>query len=89
MIGSRVAVQTKCLALPLRQALHTASRLGGDGVQIDLRQVVRSQPRLDLVTVTLSEKVMRGVDGTAPYTDEIGIFGLAQRVSDQEIITHR
>ncbi len=38
MIGSRVAVQTKCLALPLRQALHTAGRLGADGVQIDLRQ---------------------------------------------------
>jgi sugar phosphate isomerase/epimerase len=38
MIGSRVAVQTKCLALPLRQALHTAGRLGADGVQLDLRQ---------------------------------------------------
>src|SRR5215213_562163 len=38
MIGVRVAVQTKCLAQPLRQALHTASRLGAEGVQIDLRQ---------------------------------------------------
>jgi sugar phosphate isomerase/epimerase len=38
MIGVKVAVQTKCLAQPLRQALHTARRLGGEGVQIDLRQ---------------------------------------------------
>ena len=37
MIGVRVAVQTKCLAQPLRQALHTASSLGAEGVQIDLR----------------------------------------------------
>lgn len=37
MIGVRVAVQTKCLAQPLRQALHTASRVGAEGVQIDLR----------------------------------------------------
>ncbi|HEX6962037.1 MAG TPA: TIM barrel protein [Lacipirellula sp.] len=37
MIGIKVAVQTKCLAQPLRQALHTASRLGGEGVQLDLR----------------------------------------------------
>lgn len=37
MIGVRIAVQTKCLAQPLRQALHTAGRLGADGVQIDLR----------------------------------------------------
>jgi sugar phosphate isomerase/epimerase len=32
-----IAVQTKCLALPLRQALHTAGRTGADGVEIDLR----------------------------------------------------
>jgi hypothetical protein len=38
VIGVRVAVQTKCLAQPLRQALHTASSLGCEGVQIDLRQ---------------------------------------------------
>jgi sugar phosphate isomerase/epimerase len=38
MIGVRVAIQTKCLAQPLRQALHTARRLGGEGVQIDLRE---------------------------------------------------
>ncbi len=37
MIGVKVAVQTKCLAQPLRQALHTAARAGGAGVQIDLR----------------------------------------------------
>lgn len=38
MIGVRVAIQTKCLAQPLKQALHTAGRLEADGVQIDLRQ---------------------------------------------------
>ena len=37
MIGVRIAVQTKCLAQPLRQALHTAGGLGCEGVQIDLR----------------------------------------------------
>lgn len=38
MIGVRIAIQTKCLAQPLRQALHTAGQLEADGVQIDLRQ---------------------------------------------------
>ena len=38
MIGVRIAIQTKCLGIPLRQALHTAGRLEADGVQIDLRQ---------------------------------------------------
>jgi sugar phosphate isomerase/epimerase len=38
VIGVRIAIQTKCLAQPLRQALHTAGRLEADGVQIDLRQ---------------------------------------------------
>lgn len=38
MIGVRIAIQTKCLAQPLRQALHTAGRLEAEGVQIDLRQ---------------------------------------------------
>jgi sugar phosphate isomerase/epimerase len=38
MLGVRVAVQTKCLAQPLRQALHTAAVAEADGVQIDLRQ---------------------------------------------------
>lgn len=38
MIGVRVAVQTKCLAQPLRQALHTAAAAGAAGVQIDLRE---------------------------------------------------
>jgi sugar phosphate isomerase/epimerase len=37
VIGVRVAVQTKCLAQPLRQALHTAGGLGAEGVQLDLR----------------------------------------------------
>lgn len=38
MIGSRLALQTRCLAQPLRKALHTAGRLGYDGVQIEARQ---------------------------------------------------
>jgi len=37
VIGSRLALQTRCLAQSLKQALHTASRLGYDGVQIDAR----------------------------------------------------
>ena len=37
MIGLRIAVQTECLAQPLRQALHTVGPLGADGVQINLR----------------------------------------------------
>jgi sugar phosphate isomerase/epimerase len=37
MLGVKVAIQTKCLAQPLRQALHTAARLEADGVQFDLR----------------------------------------------------
>jgi sugar phosphate isomerase/epimerase len=38
MIGVRIAIQTKCLGMPLRQALHTAGRLEAEGVQIDLRE---------------------------------------------------
>jgi sugar phosphate isomerase/epimerase len=53
MIGSRVAVQTKCLALPLRQSLHTSSRLGAEGVQIDLRQ--------ELSAAELSDTAVRQV----------------------------
>ena len=37
MGGAKIAVQTKCLAQPIKQALHTAARLGCEGVQIDLR----------------------------------------------------
>lgn len=37
MMGLRIALQTRRLAQPLRQALHTAARLGVDGVQLDLR----------------------------------------------------
>jgi sugar phosphate isomerase/epimerase len=37
VIGVRIAVQTRCLAQPLRQALLTAGRLGCEGVQIDAR----------------------------------------------------
>ncbi len=37
MIGARIAIQTRCLGLPLKQALHAAGRLGCDGVQIDAR----------------------------------------------------
>jgi sugar phosphate isomerase/epimerase len=37
VIGLRIALQTQCLAQPLRQALHTASRLGAEGIQLNLR----------------------------------------------------
>lgn len=37
MVGARIAVQTKCLAQPLKKALHTAAAMQADGVQIDLR----------------------------------------------------
>lgn len=37
MIGVRIAVQTRCFAQPLKQALHTAAQIGCDGVQIDSR----------------------------------------------------
>jgi sugar phosphate isomerase/epimerase len=37
MIRSKIAVQTRCLAQPFKQALHTAGRIGADGVQIDAR----------------------------------------------------
>jgi sugar phosphate isomerase/epimerase len=38
-----IAVQTRCLGQPLRQALHTAARIGASGVQIDARTEL--QPR--------------------------------------------
>lgn len=38
MIGPRIAVQTHCLGQPLKQALHTAARIGCEGVQIDARE---------------------------------------------------
>jgi sugar phosphate isomerase/epimerase len=37
VIRARIAVETRCLGQPLKQALHTASRIGCDGVQIDAR----------------------------------------------------
>jgi sugar phosphate isomerase/epimerase len=37
----QIAVQTRCLAQPLRQALHTAGTLGFAGVQIDAREELR------------------------------------------------
>ena len=37
MIAPRIAVATRCLRLPIRQALHTAARLEAHGVQVDLR----------------------------------------------------
>ncbi len=47
MIGLRIAVQTRSLAQPLRQALHTARALGADGVQIDAREELRPQDLSD------------------------------------------
>ena len=37
MNGIRIAAQTRCLAQPIKKALHTAASLGCDGVQIDAR----------------------------------------------------
>ncbi len=37
----QIAVQTRCLAQPLKQALHTAGNLGFAGVQIDAREELR------------------------------------------------
>jgi sugar phosphate isomerase/epimerase len=37
MVGARIAVQTQCLAQPLKKALHIAGAMPCDGVQIDLR----------------------------------------------------
>jgi sugar phosphate isomerase/epimerase len=51
VIGVRIAIQTKCLAQPLKQALHTAGRLEADGVQIDLRQ--------ELAVADLSDTALR------------------------------
>jgi sugar phosphate isomerase/epimerase len=51
VIGVRIAIQTKCLAQPLKQALHTAGRLDADGVQIDLRQ--------ELAVADLSDTALR------------------------------
>jgi sugar phosphate isomerase/epimerase len=53
VIGLKIAVQTTCLAQPLRQALHTAARVQADGVQIDLRQ--------ELPPAELSDTALRQV----------------------------
>ena len=37
MIGFKIAAQTRCFAQSFKKALHTASSLGCDGVQIDAR----------------------------------------------------
>ena len=37
MIGFKIAAQTQCFAQSIKKALHTAARLGCDGVQIDAR----------------------------------------------------
>ena len=41
MIGLRIAVQTRCFAQPIKKALHTAARVGCEGVQIDARLELR------------------------------------------------
>ncbi len=53
VIGLKIAVQTKCLAQPLKQALHTAGEVQADGVQIDLRQ--------ELPPAELSDTALRQV----------------------------
>ncbi len=47
MIGSPVAVQTRCLSAPLKQALHIAAQIGCDGVQIDAREELRPRDLSD------------------------------------------
>ena len=37
----KIGIQTRSLKQPLRQALNTAARLGGDGVEIDARHELR------------------------------------------------
>lgn len=41
MTALRIAAQTRVLAQPFKQALHTASAIGCDGVQFDARNEVR------------------------------------------------
>lgn len=41
MAGLRIAIQTRSLQQPLKQALHAAGSLGCDGVQIDAREELR------------------------------------------------
>jgi sugar phosphate isomerase/epimerase len=41
VIGLRIAVQTRSLAQPFKQALHTARAVQADGVQIDAREELR------------------------------------------------
>ncbi len=41
MIGLKIAVQTRSLAQPVKQALHTAHSLGAEGVQFDARDELR------------------------------------------------
>lgn len=43
MLGSRIAVQTMCLQQPTRKALHTAARLGCEGVQFDASHQIRPE----------------------------------------------
>ena len=38
MSNLKIGIQTRSLGQPLKQALHTASRLGADGVEIDARR---------------------------------------------------
>lgn len=41
MTALRIAAQTRCFVQPFKQALHTASAIGCDGVQFDARNEVR------------------------------------------------
>jgi sugar phosphate isomerase/epimerase len=74
MVGLRVAVQTKCLAQPLRQALHTAGRLGADGVQFDLRQELPA-PELSDTALRQLRKMLDDLNlrvGSAAYPTRRG-----------------
>jgi sugar phosphate isomerase/epimerase len=74
VIGLRIAVQTKCLAQPLKQALHTARRLDVQGVQLDLRHELPAAELSDTAVRQL-RKLLDDLDlrvGTAVYPTRRG-----------------
>jgi sugar phosphate isomerase/epimerase len=41
MMNAKIGIQTRSLGQPLKQAIHTAARLGANGVEIDARNELR------------------------------------------------
>ena len=56
-------------------------------VQINLRQVVRSQPRLDLVTVLLGEELVGGIHGATPHLHEPRALPRSERMAKRQVIS--